>query len=152
VKNRPYTDYRLTKAIKEQSAVKVSDARPTRTNSTSDSLPSLANDGHKWTAWTPGLENGSVWWELDMENFYDVERVELNFKPPADLDVSIETSSNQKKWKQVAKGEYVTGSVPVLSFEVTDSSKVRFLRVNITAKDDTLPLGVGEIEVFGSTN
>lgn len=53
VQDRPYMDYRLTKAIVAGEPVKVSDARPTRTNAKGNSLPSLANDGHKWTKWLP---------------------------------------------------------------------------------------------------
>lgn len=151
VKDRPYKDYRLTKAIEIGEAVKVSDARPTRTNSRSKSLPSLANDGHKWTKWLPELENGSVWWELDMENFYTVDRIEFTFKTLSDLGLSIETSINQKKWNEVASGEFVCGSVSETHFKITDLAKVRFLRVNIITKNKKASVAIGEIEVFGMT-
>lgn len=152
VKDRPYKDYRLTKAIKEGKAVKVSDARPSRTNSKGNSLPSLANDGHKWTRWTPELENDKLWWELDMENFYNVDRVEITFRSTPDLKLYIETSLNQKDWNKVAHGAYINGSVNHVVYKVDDSSEVRFLRVSITPKSNKLPIEIGEIEVFGKTN
>jgi hypothetical protein len=151
VKERPYTDYRLMKAIVAGEAVKVSDARPTRTNSTSNSLPSLANDGHKWTKWQPALENGSVWWELDMENFYNVDSVEITFVSSDDLNLSIETSLNQKEWKVVANGEYLPGGIPQVNFQIPDNSEVRFLRVHIKEKKKNSSVIIGEIEVFGKT-
>jgi len=151
VKDRPYIDFRLTKAIEIGEPVKVSDTRPTRTNSSSNSLPSLANDGHKWTKWNPGLENGSVWWELDMENFYNVDRVEINFISSDDVILSIETSLNKKNWKEVAKGDYLSGSVPQAIFQIPDDSEVRFLRVHIMEKKKNASVIIGEIEVFGNT-
>ncbi len=151
VKDRLYTDYRLLKAINERSAVKVSDSRPTRCNSLSSSLPSLANDGHKWTKWKPKLVDGSIWWELDMENFYKVDRVEFTFNTESDLSLSIETSISQNNWDEVASGEFVSGSVPETHLKVTDVAKVRFLRVNIIAKDKKAAVAIGEIEVFGTT-
>jgi len=151
VQDRPYIDYRLTKAIKEQVAVRISDARPNRTNSKGNSDPAYANDGHKWRQWVPEFDNGQVWWELDMENFYDVERVEFLFKPAADVKINVETSTNQKNWIPVAKGEFIAGSVPTISFDVSDKTKVRFLKVSLTIDDRSVPFGIGEIEVFGST-
>lgn len=152
VKHRPYTDYRLLKAIAEGSPVKVSDSRPTRSNSKSNSLPSLANDGHKWTKWEPELVDGSFWWELDMENFYNVDRVELTFISFPNLNLSIETSLNQKDWKEVAKGEYISESIPEITLKISDNSKVRFLKINVTSKNNKSPVVIGEIEVFGETN
>jgi len=152
VKNRPYIDYSLTKDIEVGEAVKISYARPTRTNSKSNSLPSLANDGHKWTKWQPGLENESVWWELDMENFYDVDRVEITFVSKDDFNLTIETSLNKKEWNEVAKGEYITGSIPQVIFQIKDNSEVRFLRVHFSEKKENTSVVIGEIEVFGKTN
>ncbi len=150
VKDRPYIDYRLTKAIEIGEPVKVSDTRPTRTNSTSNSLPSLANDGHKWTKWNPGLENGSVWWELDMENFYDVDRVELNFVNAFSGKISIATSLNKKDWTVVDENNYQNSKA--LNRKIEDNSKVRFLRINLKPKNINEPLVIGEFEVFGNTN
>jgi len=152
VKDRIYTDYRLLKAIKKGEPVKVSDTRPTRTNSTSNSLPSQANDGHKWTKWSPGLENGSVWWELDMENFYNVDRVEINFISTDELSISIETSLNKKDWKEVAKGNYSISNDRKVTYKISDDSKVRFLRVKLKEKKTNASVIVGEVEVFGNTN
>tara|TARA_B100000809_G_scaffold266930_1_gene333179 strand:- start:7038 stop:9668 length:2631 start_codon:yes stop_codon:yes gene_type:complete len=150
VKNRPYKDYRLTKAIVAGEAVKVSDARPTRTNSKSNSLASLANDGHKWTKWKPALENGSVWWELDMENFYDVDRVELNFVNAFSGKISIATSLNRKEWNVVDENKYQNNKE--LHRKIEDDAKVRFLRINLKPKNLKDPLVIGEFEVFGKTD
>ncbi|MEW6997829.1 glycoside hydrolase family 2 TIM barrel-domain containing protein [Colwelliaceae bacterium BS250] len=156
VQDRPYIDYRLTKAIKEQVPVRISDARPNRTNDKGSSDPAWANDGHKWRQWEPVFDkngkNGQVWWELDMENFYDVQRVEFTFKPAADVIINIETSTNQKDWIPVANGEFISGSVPNITFDVEDKTKVRFLKVTFNVENTSVPFGVGEIEVFGSTN
>lgn len=150
VKDRVYTNYRLLKAIKKGEPVKVSDTRPTRTNSTSSSLPSLANDGHKWTKWKPELENGSVWWELDMENFYDVDRVELSFIAAYKGQISIETSLNKKEWKGVAQNTY--HNMKETKHKIEDTTKVRFIRIHLMPKNINEPLVIGEFEVFGKTN
>lgn len=150
VKDRVYTNYRLLKAIKKGEPVKVSDTRPTRTNSTSSSLPSLANDGHKWTKWKPELENGSVWWELDMENFYDVDRVELSFIAAYKGQISIETSLNKKEWKGVAQNTY--HNMKETKRKIEDTTKVRFIRIHLMPKNINEPLVIGEFEVFGKTN
>jgi hypothetical protein len=152
VKDRPYTNYRLLKAIKEGIPVKISDSRPARTNSTSNSLPSFANDGHKWKTWKPILEKGSLWWELDMENFYDVERVEMTIKSMPDVEIVISTSLNRKDWQQVAQTEYKTGNKPELIFMVPDSTEVRFLRVDFSIQNSKIPIEIGEIEVFSKSN
>jgi len=150
VKERIYTDYRLLKAIKKGEPVKVSDTRPTRTNSTSSSLPSLANDGHKWTKWKPTLENGSVWWELDMENFYNVDRVELSFVSEFKGSILIETSLNKKEWKTVDENTY--HNIKETKRKIEDTNKVRFLRINLKPKNINELLVIGEFEVFVNTN
>jgi len=161
VQDRPYINYRLTKAIKEQAAVKISDARPTRTNAKGVSKgngndPAYANDGHKWRQWEPEFvkngKTGQVWWELDMENFYDVQRVEFTFKPAANVKINVETSTNRKNWIPVASGVFISGSVPTMNFDVKDKTKVRFLKATFSVEDTSVPFGIGEIEVFGSTN
>lgn len=152
VKDRPYVNYRLLKAIEEGEAVKISDARPTRTNSTSNSTASYANDGHKWRRWIPGLVDGSVWWELDMENFYDLDRVELSFQDSPDLQITLESSENRKDWTQVAQGNYSAEKKEMVNLAIEDNSKVRFLRVSISAKHNKAHVEVREIEVFGKTN
>jgi len=152
VKDRPYTNYRLLKAIEEGEAVKISDARPTRTNSKSNSLASYANDGHKWRRWIPDLVDGSVWWELDMENFYDLDRIELSFQNSPDLELKIETTENRKKWTTVAQGNYSASKKEIVNLKIEDTTKVRFLRVTITPKSKKAHVEVGEIEVFGKTN
>lgn len=152
VKDRPYTDYRLTKAIVAGEPVKVSDARPSRSNSKGNSLPSLANDGHKWKKWQPELENGSVWWELDMENFYQVDRVEITFNNADYIALTLETSTNQKDWIKVASGEYKNNGKSDMIFNISDETAVRFLKVNFKQKSINSAMVVGEIEVFGNTN
>jgi beta-galactosidase len=152
VKDRPYTNYRLLKAISQGVPVKISDSRPARTNSTNNSLPSLANDGHKWKVWEAMPDNGSLWWELDMENFYDVERVEISIKSMPDAAIGISTSLNREDWKQVARGEFKTGRNPELIYTVSDSSEVRFLRLDFSVEELETPLKIGEIEVFSKSN
>jgi len=149
VKDRAYIDYRLTKAIVAGTPVKVSDARPSRTNATGESLPSLANDGHKWTKWQPELENETIWWELDMENFYQVDRVEFTFAQADGVKLILETSFNQKDWIEVASGKYKKDGNTETVFKISDKTEVRFLRVRFQTNK---PLVVGEIEVFGNTN
>ncbi|GGZ87453.1 beta-galactosidase [Algibacter mikhailovii] len=150
VKERVYKDYRLLKAIEKGEPVKVSDTRPTRTNSTGSSLPSLANDGHKWTKWKPTLVNGTVWWELDMENFYDVDRVELSFVSDFKGSILIETSLNKKEWKGVDKNTY--HNIKETKRIIEDTTKVRFIRINLSPKNSDDVLVIGEFEVFGNTN
>ncbi|MBK3517083.1 glycoside hydrolase family 2 protein [Carboxylicivirga marina] len=149
VKERPYIDYRLTKAIAAGEPVKVSDARPSRTNSAGKSLPSLANDGHKWTKWQPEPENGRVWWELDMENFYQVDRVEFTFVKAEGAELILETSFNQEDWMEVAKGRYMNNGQTEMVFNINDKTDVRFLRVSFFTNQT---LVIGEIEVFGNVN
>ena len=91
-------------------------------------------------------------WELDMENFYDVQRVEFTFKPAADVKINVETATNRKDWIEVASGVFISGSVPTINFDVKDNTKVRFLKVTFSVEDTSVPFGIGEIEVFGSTN
>lgn len=152
VKDRPYVNYRLLKAIEEGEAVKISDARPTRTNSKSNSSASFANDGHKWRKWVPGLIEGTVWWELDMENFYNLDRIELTFQDSSELTLIVETSENQKDWKKVARGSYSPAKNEMLNLKINDDTKVRFLRVSIKVPGKNPHVEIREIEVFGKTN
>ena len=152
VKERPYTDYRLLKAIEEGRPVKVSDLRPTRTNSKGTSSPSLANDGRRWTRWIAEPEDGSVWWELDMENFYNVALVELHVRSAPDVSLSVETSTNQNDWKEVARGVYRPGMDPDIDFDVKDDTEVRFLRVVFTTNNNNPTIEISQIEVFGKTH
>lgn len=100
--------------------------------------------------WNPGLVNGSVWWELDMENFYDVDRVELNFMKAFSGKISIATSLNKKEWTVVDQNNYQNSKA--LNRKIEDNSKVRFLKINLTPKNINESLVIGEFEVFGNTD
>ncbi|AZQ64686.1 beta-galactosidase [Flammeovirga pectinis] len=152
VKARPYQDYRWQQAVETGSSVKVSDARPTRTNSTSITPASLANDGHKWTKWNPISKDGIIWWELDMENFYNVEDVNITFQTATDMTIELASSVNQKDWISLEKLNCNTKQKPYLEWNIKDNTKVRFIRFTFTLKNKALPLSIGEIEVYGKTN
>ncbi|OHX64662.1 glycoside hydrolase family 2 protein [Flammeovirga pacifica] len=150
VKNRPYQDYRWQKAIETGTSVKVSDARPTRTNSKGTKPASLANDGHKWTKWEAVLEDGALWWELDMENFYTIEEVNILFTSKTKVIIELTSSVNQKDWIPLESAVYNTKETPYLEWKIKETTKVRFLRFTFKQKEKTL--SIGEIEVFGNTN
>lgn len=150
VKNRPYQDYRWQKAVETGTSVKVSDARPTRTNSKGEKPSSLANDGHKWTKWEAVLVNGELWWELDMENFYTVEEVNILFTSKTKVAIELASSINQKDWISLESAVYNTKETPYLEWKIKETTKVRFLRFIFKQKEKTL--SIGEIEVYGNTN
>lgn len=58
----------------------------------------------------------------------------------------------QKKWKEVVKGDYISGETPQVIFQIAGSAEIRFIKVNIHENKNNSSVIIGEVEVFDKTN
>lgn len=152
VKNRPYIDYATVELSQKMEVVNISRARPTKSNSSSKSKPSNANDGDFNTIWEPTVNGRILWWQLDMENFYHVANVKLNFTERPYCEIKVEISEDQSFWKEfkLIKKEEIVGS----KVELATNNKLngRFLKVTLSPIDNNNKIKLQEIEVLGKAN
>ncbi len=152
VKDRPYINFADNKDGNQGNAIIVSDARPTKSNSSNTGYgkPLYANDGNFNTVWKPELTNNTVWWELDMENFYRVEHIVIYFPEKLNCELTAETSEDGEKWLPAVSKKYQVQSD--LKVELTCNTEIaaRFFRLKINDIKNQNQFGVTEIKVYGS--
>lgn len=149
VNERPYQDYALIGVSKKDKIINVSDNRPTRTNSVSKSNPSLANDGNLTTTWMPIKKNKSLWWLLDMENFYMVTKVDIDFQKSNECDVVVYVSDDQKDWVEVAMKKVSNLEYATTEINIDRMKKGRFLKIDFSTIGNNKDIEVREISVSG---
>ncbi|MCL3779359.1 beta-galactosidase [Prolixibacteraceae bacterium JC049] len=146
VENRPYVDYAKKQTMLVRDLVVVSEARPTRTNSINDSHPSLANDGKKETIWIAQNNKEVIWWELDMENYYQVAELTFELGKECKSEVSISISDNKSDWVEIGKSKLDKSKRTML--KIKNALIGRFLQVKFI-NSDKKDIEVSEITVRG---
>lgn len=125
--------------------------------------PELAVDGDKGQdeAWRDKRENftnpaasrwsansaDNGWLAVDLGAEADLDHVTVTWGKQFGRDYVIETSADGSNWKQA--GDIQHG---IASKEITTqvSGSARYVRVRFTARNSTWPVGIWELEVFGT--
>lgn len=130
----------------EQQIVNVSHKRPTQASSVASGIrASFANDGDGTTFWAPALSDTHPWWNLDMENFYQVKEVRIQVPELSVTSYIIELSADNKNWVKVSEGNMNGKNKPDLIIPCNHPMKARFIR----AVFNNNKIAIREIEVQG---
>jgi hypothetical protein len=124
----------------------VSVSRPARASSRLPRYPpSLANDGKTNTAWKAAPEDKAAWWELDMEDFYQVWKVSVNFPDSGRYHARLEVSADGKSWTEAGDIDSRDSRQGWSAAGVHTETGNRFLRLVF---DESGPAAINEIKVF----
>lgn len=130
----------------EQQVVNVSHKRPTQASSVASGIrASFANDGDGTTFWAPALSDTHPWWNLDMENFYQIKEVRIQVPESSVTSYIIELSADNKNWVKVSEGNMNGKNKPDLIIPCNHPMKARFIR----AVFNNNKIAIREIEVQG---
>jgi len=154
VKARPYVNFAENAHENRESAINVSDARPTKSNSsnTGFSKSFYANDGNFNTIWTPEVTSNFIWWQLDMENFYHVENAIIYFSEKPKCDLRVDISQDGENWQSVVPEETTIHSNSKVELRCGNKIAGRFFRLSMNDIENKNRIGIEEIKVFGRSN
>ena len=114
--------------------------------------PSNANDGSLSTAWSAADQQGSAWWKVDLQGYFDLSGTRIVWPaPPATYAYRIEASVDDATWATVATKTADSTSARV-SEDVFQTKGVRFLRVTFTSVTGAKAAGFCDFRAFGSVH
>jgi len=127
----------------------ISNTRPTRNNSAGSSNASLANDGDPSTIWRPETEKKNLWWQVDLENFYQVTGINILFSGEIGCECRVKISDDQENWHEISRGKKNPGDGRKVKLKSRDQATGRFLRIFFSPIQGEENFGIREIEVRG---
>lgn len=149
VKERKYVNYAALENLQEESLINVSNERPTKSNAVSKSKPFYANDGNLTTVWEPMTDANTLWWQLDMENFYSISSISINLVENKGLKFKIEVSEDGLSWQESSVDEKIDLANNKVVFKIKSNNYGRFLKISFSKGNRVPQIGIREIEVIG---
>lgn len=148
-KNRVYRAKPVSEAAHRESRDNIAFIRPTRVSSQeSRNSSDLANDGDLNTRWCAKEGSVPAWWQVDLENFYSVERVNLSLEKGGEFHYTIATSEDGSNWVEGAAMTIAEVNAD-RTHELNAKPRARFLRVTFTTVPAGVYPGIREIRVSG---
>jgi hypothetical protein len=127
----------------------ISAARPVSSNSTETSNISRSNDYDHNSIWEPVFGGDTLWWQMDMENFYRVKNVVLSFAENPGCEIRVEVSEDNTEWITAAKQESLYSADKNLNLKCSVDVYARFLRITFRLSGRDSKMGIREIMVWG---
>jgi beta-galactosidase len=155
VQPRPYVRYTQVpvSSLKTTPGLTLAADRPTKASSTAPNSSSASvNDGKIATLWQAAPTDKAPWIQVDLENTYTLNRVQLIFPAAGHYQYDISVSANGTNWTTV-NDQSQSQSTEVERIAVGNlGSGVRFLRVTFSAWPPGKSAALAEIAVGGGTD
>lgn len=148
-KPRDYRAKPVSAEARKESRDNLAFIRPARVSSQESKNPAdAANDGDPTTRWCAATGALPAFWQVDLENFYTVEKVALHLEKSGDYRYRIETSEDNEHWKSVAE---ISGEAPATrTHAIAGKTRVRFLRITFTGTPSDAWPSLREVKVSGT--
>ncbi len=122
---------------------------PTRAESEKPGFPaSLANDGDPITGWLAADSKMGVWWQVDLERFIFVSRVELLLNDEKNYRYKIEMLKDSQTWKMGMDQTQTRSTTASRADDFPLPIEGRFLRVTFTGLPAGTLAGLREVKVY----
>jgi beta-galactosidase len=149
--DRPYVRFTANAlATADLTGVNLAKDRPTRA---STELPKqaarLGNDENLTTFWASAPDDPAPWWQVDLENVYEVTSTELRFPEPGNHRYRIEVSIDGNAWTTIVDQRRPPARSRVARTRSRHPSAGRFLRITILSKAAGLSAKLSEVQVYG---
>jgi beta-galactosidase len=150
-KDRPYVRFTANAlATADLTGVNLAKDRPTRaTTELPKQAARLANDENLTTFWASATDDLAPWWQVDLENVYEVTSTDLRFTEPGNHRYRIEVSIDGNAWTLIVDQSATTRSPQSRKDQVASPSAGRFLRITILSKPAGLSAQLSEVQVYG---
>ena len=124
--------------------------RPTRASTElSKQAARLGNDENLTTFWASATDDPAPWWQVDLENVYEVTSTELRFVEPGNHRYRIEVSIDGNAWTTIVDQSATARAQQSRKDPVTAPAAGRFLRITILSKAAGLSAKLSEVQVYG---
>jgi beta-galactosidase len=150
-KDRPYVRFTANSlATADLTGVNLAKDRPTRA---STELPKqaarLGNDENLTTSWASAPDDPAPWWQMDLENVYEVTSTELRFPEPGNHRYRIEVSLDGNAWTPIVDQTTTSRTQQSRKDQAASPSIGRFLRITILSKAAGPSAQLSEVQVYG---
>jgi hypothetical protein len=145
---RPYSRYSGT--IINTNTLTLALNRPTAASSTAPSTSAgFANDGNTSTTWQAADNNQNAWWQVFLENSYQVDRVQIVFPSAANYQYKIEVSADGVNWTTAVDQSTTTSTEVSRTATGNFGSGISYLRVQFTGLPPGQSAALAEVSVGG---
>ncbi|HEY4785206.1 MAG TPA: glycoside hydrolase family 2 TIM barrel-domain containing protein [Bacteroidales bacterium] len=146
---RPYVRYRTEAKNENDGTVNLLADRPTKVSSISGEHSSrMANDQEPSTYWQADeKDTENAWWQVDMENIYNLSQIKLTFKEETNAKYTVAISMDGTNWTKIVDRTNTTTTGKSYTETPTQGNRGRFLRVSFVGCGQ-VP-NIADIEAFG---
>jgi len=150
---RPYKPYQMRQPSAPTTAkVNIAPQKPTRASSEAKGFPAnLANDQDLSTYWQSNKAEPINWWQVDLENLFEVSEVNIIFPTSGNYRYKIEISEDAINWKMITALTQTNSTEKIRTHTAVDKASGRFLRITFTGLPDGKPASLIEVEVYGKS-
>lgn len=150
-KSRAYRAKPVSEQARRESRDNLAFIRPTRVSSQESKNPSdQANDGDPQTRWCAANGSTPAFWQVDLENFYAVEKVQIHLEKAGAYRYRVEISIDNENWKNIAEAVPSDDTAEVRTHAIADKPRARFLRVTFTGTPKDAWPSLREVKVSGT--
>jgi autotransporter-associated beta strand protein len=124
---------------------------PTFVSSTGAGLSANVDDGDTNTFWQSVSTDTNAWWQINLENIYQIDTVQLIFPTPGNFHYLIQLSADNVNWTTVVDQSQNGSSEQSRTAVGNFGSGIQYLRVQFTNTPAGLAPGLAEVIVGGGS-
>jgi len=125
--------------------------RPTLVSSTGTGSSGYVDDGATNTYWQAAATDTNAWWQINLENLYQLDTVQLIFPTADNYCYQIQLSADNVHWTTVVDQSQNTSTEQSRTAVGYFGSGIEYLRVAFTNQPPGLVPGLAEIIVGGGS-
>ena len=126
--------------------------RPTSASSTADgSSSALVNDGDATTFWQAATAISNAWWQVDLENTYQISTLQLTFPTAGNYAYQILVSPDGAAWTTAVDQSQTSNTNQTRTAAGDFGAGIRFVRVVFTGVPAGKVAGLKEVVVGGGS-
>lgn len=151
-KPRAYRAKPISEKACRESRDNLAFVRPTRVSSQEGKNPAdHANDGDPNSRWCAANGRTPAYWQVDLENFYLIEKVALHMEKDGDYRYCIETTVDGDNWETIYMHKDGGQTTAKRTHKIDGAPRARFLRVTFTQTPPEAWPSLREVVVSGKS-
>jgi autotransporter-associated beta strand protein len=148
---RPYSRFNGTITLPPAHSYLLALNHPTAVSSTGAGSSANVDDGDTNTLWQAAATDTNAWWQIDLENIYQLDSVQLIFPAPGNYHYQIQLSGDKVNWTTAVDESQNSSSEQSRTAVGNFGGGIQYLRVQFTNMPAGLTPGLAEVVVGGGS-
>lgn len=149
---RPYKKYVKQEMVQDSIPINLAALRPSKSSGdTAEYGAKNANDSDNLSYWNPINGLTTTWWQVDLENIYQVSKIKLDFLSALNIQYQVVVSVDGVNWEEIIV--HHLGVKPEKEFvdRINSKKQGRFLKIIFANETVNRDMKLANVEVFGTS-